>query len=75
MAYQRKLKEPDLPDVARPNWVHIMEHLRFREGYSMSGLARACQCSRQQLYTVLDGSWEPNWLTGASLLKIYESVT
>lgn len=74
MAYKRKLKEPSLPGVVSPNWTQIVEHLRFREGYSMAGLARACQCSRQQLYTVLEGSWEPNWLTGASLLAIYEQV-
>ena len=74
MAYKHKLKAPSVPDVESPNWVEIMDHLRFREGFSMAGLARACHCSRETLYSVSRGM-EPQWLTGACLLAIYGQVT
>lgn len=74
MAYKHKLKAPSIPVIECPNWVEIVDHLRFREGYSMSGLARACHCSRETLYSVGRGV-EPQWLVGACLLAIYQQAT
>ena len=74
MAYKHKLKAPSLPAIETPNWSEIVDHLRFREGFSVAGLARACQCGRETIYAAGRGV-EPHWLTGACLLKIYEQVT
>lgn len=73
--YQHKLKAPHIPDVVEPDWMQIMDHLRFREGFSMAGLSRACHCSRDKLYGVMKGASPPDWLTGACLLAIYREVT
>lgn len=75
MAYQKKRKPLSTQAVDLPNWTQIIDHLRFREGYSMVQLANACHCARSRLYTIAAGTSQPEWLTGACLLQIYSEVT
>lgn len=69
--YVKKLKHPCCPDVPAQDWPAILHHLRFKVGYSMAGLARACHCARETLYSIELGM-EPRWTTGTCLLKLFQ---
>lgn len=73
MAYKHK-RQPDLQYfVDEPDWPKLIHKLRSH-GHTMAGLGRMCDCTRQQLYSIMDGTLPPSWYVGEVLILIYKGV-
>ena len=73
MAYKHKRQADRAYLVDEPDWPKLIHTLRA-EGFSMSGLGRMCDCTRQQLYSIMDGTLPPNWYVGQVLVQLYKEV-
>lgn len=68
----RKTKTAPLIAVVSPDWQGIVNAL-LRAGYPKQQIAYAANCSRETVYTLLNGG-SPSWHTGEALVKLHRKV-
>ena len=66
--YERKYRTAPLVTVDQPDWASLVKCL-IAAGYPKSQIAKAANCARETIYTILRGT-PPEWRVGQALLKL-----
>jgi hypothetical protein len=72
--YEKKLRPDPVVIIHEPDWPNVVGTLR-KQGYPLSGLARACGCSRDTMYRIQGGMLNPEWFAGSVLLHLFKEVS
>jgi len=65
----KKRQAPFIPRPPSPDWAGIINHL-LRKGCRKVGIVAACDLSREKIYGILNGRYEPTYSEAMRLMAL-----